>query len=168
MSRYLNLDRGKIFLTCDIDDLNSEATENRPYRLTSAFFLIKLEKGNTLSLQTTWSKQLLLFPLASVPSNTSEFCDLLYSYVHNAITPAFRVFIDGKPSYTRDNHAADVSTGIPASLPIARKKIIDLELSLLHLREESEIPEIHLQPDPKVLEYLEQVCIDVSLELKSR
>jgi hypothetical protein len=155
-------------LTCDVDELNSEAIENRPYRLTSAFFLVKIDKGDTFTLQNAWSKQLLLFPLVNIPSNPSEFCNLLYSYVHNAITPAFHAFIDGKPSPTCDNCTIDIHRGISASLPIARKKIIDLELSLLHLREESEIPEIRLQPDPKVLEYLEQVCLNMSRESVSR
>ncbi|PWN18755.1 cytoplasmic dynein heavy chain 1 [Microstroma glucosiphilum] len=73
--------------------------------------------------------------------------EALHSVVHNVMAPWFDAYIASKDkqvvssSKNKDN---DTRMGIP----MAKRKFAELELSLLHLQQNVEIPEIHLSVHP--------------------
>jgi dynein heavy chain 1 len=135
-----------------------ELGEDKSSRLTSTLLLIKMKRNHMLTPEEPWSKQLLLFPLSNVPLTASEFCDILYLYIHNVIMPTFNAFIDSKPTHGPDSFMVGGTMESFASIPLTKKKIAELEVSLLQLKQEAEIPEVHLQPNQQISEYLEKVC----------
>ncbi|KAF9922924.1 hypothetical protein FBU30_006961 [Linnemannia zychae] len=77
--------------------------------------------------------------------------EALHSYIHYAVSPYFNAYVstksgsDGGVSSKRTDDK-DGKMGIP----MAKKKIAELELSLLHLQQNVEIPEISLNIHPAV------------------
>ncbi|KAI8619674.1 dynein heavy chain [Chytriomyces sp. MP71] len=72
--------------------------------------------------------------------------EALHSYIHNAVAPFFDAFVNangaaGGRDGDKDNNAA---------IPKTKKKIAELELSLLHLQQNVEIPEIYLSAHPLI------------------
>jgi dynein heavy chain 1 len=118
-----------------------ELGEDKSSRLTSTLLLIKMKRNHMLTPEEPWSKQLLLFPLSNVPLTASEFCDILYLYIHNVIMPTFNAFIDSKPTHGPDSFMVGGTMESFASIPLTKKKIAELEVSLLQLKQEAEIPE---------------------------
>ncbi|KAK7206778.1 dynein heavy chain, N-terminal region 1-domain-containing protein [Myxozyma melibiosi] len=82
--------------------------------------------------------------------------DVLYSLVHLALVPFFDAFTRGKGSIlgTNENEAraADAKTGIPAT----KKRLTELELSLLHLQQNIEIPQLTLTFHPAIQQVLDK------------
>ncbi|KAJ3101821.1 hypothetical protein HDU97_001047 [Phlyctochytrium planicorne] len=92
------------------------------------------------------------------PSDTGNAFETLHSYIHNAVSPFFDAFIAAKASSlagssTLGRDEKDSKTGVP----MAKKKIAELELSLLQLQQNVEIPEITLAIDPNI-----QSLVDMS------
>jgi len=54
---------------------------------------------------------------------------------------------------------------IYSGIPMTKKKFAELELSLLHLQQNVEIPETHLIVHPIIQRAVEQVCLHFSLFL---
>ena len=78
---------------------------------------------------------------ATQGSTVSPF-EILHSVVHLALAPYFDAYAKGQEllNGTRARADADSKTGVPAT----KKKIAELELSLLHLQQNIEIPELFL------------------------
>lgn len=74
--------------------------------------------------------------------------EALHSFVRSALAPYFDAFTRGQPSANgyRGRLDGDGKTGVPAT----KKKIAELELSLLHLQQNIDIPELHMQLHPEV------------------
>ncbi|TGZ77375.1 dynein heavy chain [Ascodesmis nigricans] len=74
--------------------------------------------------------------------------EILHAMVHSAIAPYFEAHTKEKESraLTRTNRFtdADAKTGIP----VTKKKLAELELSLLHLQQNIEIPELYFPLHP--------------------
>ncbi len=50
-------------------------------------------------------------------------------------------------------------TAILAGIPVAKRKFAELELSLLHLQQNVEIPEVQLVVDSAIRQAIERVCV---------
>jgi dynein heavy chain 1 len=90
----------------------------------------------------------------SAQGSVSPF-EILHSVVHLALGPYFDAYTKGQEIQAngRINHFADgeARTGIP----VTKKKLAELELSLLHLQQNIEIPELSL-----VLHNVVQLAVD--------
>ncbi|KAF8477357.1 dynein heavy chain, N-terminal region 1-domain-containing protein [Kalaharituber pfeilii] len=82
--------------------------------------------------------------------------EILHSVVHLALGPYFDAYTKGQESQNsvRANRLADseAKTGIP----VTKKKLAELELSLLHLQQNIEIPELSLTLHPVVQKAIDQ------------
>ncbi|KAK9472278.1 dynein heavy chain, N-terminal region 1-domain-containing protein [Dipodascopsis tothii] len=76
---------------------------------------------------------------------SSSVYETLYSLLHYAIKPYFEAVAAGETKGL-DRSEADTKAGVPA----ARKKLVELELSLLHLQQNIEIPQLTLAYHPLV------------------
>ncbi|KAJ0379023.1 Dynein heavy chain cytoplasmic [Colletotrichum chrysophilum] len=84
--------------------------------------------------------------------STSPF-EILHSYVHNALAPYFDANTRSQiTNGTRGRADVDSKTGIP----VTKKRWNDLELSLLHLQQNVEIPEVSLMFHTMVQNALEE------------
>ncbi|KMU78781.1 dynein heavy chain [Coccidioides immitis RMSCC 3703] len=90
--------------------------------------------------------QVLTLPGFSASSNTSisqgpatSPYEVLHSFVHLALAPYFEAYTRGQDA-SKTKGDADAKTGVPG----AKKKIAELELSLLHLQQNIEIPALNL------------------------
>lgn len=88
---------------------------------------------------------------AAAPPPTSNPYGTLHDLVHLAVAPYFDAYVNSKGGYKRRNELAskgnkdqDVKTGIPA----AKKRFAELELSLLHLQQNVEVPNVRLGINP--------------------
>ena len=87
-------------------------------------------------------------PGAGHGSTISPF-EIVYSVVHLALAPYFDAYTKGQEStiVNKGRAEADSKTGVSGT----KKKIAELELSLLHLQQNIEIPELYL-PLPDVIQ----------------
>ncbi|KAL0081796.1 dynein heavy chain [Phycomyces blakesleeanus] len=87
-------------------------------------------------------------PHAGEPGQTSAY-EFLHSYIHLAVSPYFNAYVNARHGTTTDTSKSkneDNKMGVP----MAKKKMAELELSLLHLQQNVEIPEIALSIHPVV------------------
>ncbi|KAI9173154.1 dynein heavy chain [Blastocladiella emersonii ATCC 22665] len=103
------------------------------------------------------------------------FYELIHSYVHHAVAPYFNAFVNSQAATDADAkdaaNAANGSVGNSTSslgqpllsavaakraaedtkgIPVAKKKFAELELSLLHLQQNVDIPEVTLHAHPVI------------------
>ncbi|KAK9454647.1 dynein heavy chain, N-terminal region 1-domain-containing protein [Dipodascopsis uninucleata] len=83
--------------------------------------------------------------------------EMLYSLVHLAIGPYFEAFAGGRPATQNKSSSSVISeseakTGVPA----AKKRFAELELSLLYLQQNIEIPQITLTFHPVIQQALDR------------
>ncbi|KAJ3265095.1 hypothetical protein HDU77_006529 [Chytriomyces hyalinus] len=76
------------------------------------------------------------------PSNANVF-EALHSVIHNAVSPFFDAYVNASSAGGRDGDKDN-----NAAIPKTKKKFAELQLSLLHLQQNVEIPEIHLSAHP--------------------
>lgn len=87
--------------------------------------------------------------------NTSIY-ETLHSFVHHAVTPFFNAYINS--TITDPNQAAMVNMGKQRDeKTLAQKKLAEFELSLLHLKQAVDIPDVHLAAHPAILSAIEMV-----------
>ena len=99
--------------------------------------------------------------IANLPSSTktshgpASAFEVLHSVIHLALAPYFNAYTKSQnsPSTSKGRVDADPKGGVPGT----RRKLAELELSLLHLQQNVEIPELHL-PLPDLV----QEAIDVA------
>ena len=97
---------------------------------------------------------------SSVPqTNTPSPYEVLHSIVHFALAPYLNAYTQGHKSLagSNDRSDADARSGVPGT----KKKMAELELSLLHLQQNVEIPELVL-PFPDVV----QEALDTAAQRK--
>ncbi|KAL9029741.1 MAG: hypothetical protein Q9196_002047 [Gyalolechia fulgens] len=91
---------------------------------------------------------------SSTPSNknqhapTSAF-EVLHSVIHLALAPYFNAYTKSQDSLGTPKGRADAD--LKGGVPGTRRKLAELELSLLHLQQNVEIPELHL-PLPELVQ----------------
>ncbi|KAI9815391.1 MAG: hypothetical protein M1826_002067 [Phylliscum demangeonii] len=126
---------------------------------TASIALLKRPQALDLSEPISSQVQILNLPglvsyheNALSPSSFSPY-ELLHALLHSAVAPYFdactkgQSYVKGKRSRTEN----DDKSGIPAT----KKKIAELELSLLHLQQNIEIPDLYLPLHPAVQTALE-------------
>ncbi|KAL8738025.1 MAG: hypothetical protein Q9181_001132 [Wetmoreana brouardii] len=91
---------------------------------------------------------------------TSAF-EVLHSVIHLALAPYFNAYTRGqdRTATAKIRTDADPKGGVPST----RRKLAELELSLLHLQQNTEIPELHL-PLPELV----QEAIDIAQARKAK
>lgn len=75
--------------------------------------------------------------------------ETLHAYIRNAVTPFFNSYA----AKFADDDDKDAKTGIP----VIKKKMAELELSLLNLHQNVEIPEVHLIINPAIQQAIDRV-----------
>jgi dynein heavy chain 1 len=76
--------------------------------------------------------------------------EVLHALVHSALAPYFDAYTKGQEPQTagRQNRFADAEA--KTGIPVTKKKLAELELSLLHLQQNIEIPELFLALHPTI------------------
>lgn len=132
-------------------------SSNFTYSRTSVACMIILKWPQTLDPGLPLSSQIQHFNLPTVPdpqngalghtSSISPF-EVVYSVLHLALAPYFDAHTKGNEGVKRSWNKGDTDerTGIPGT----KKRIAELELSLLHLQQNIEIPEVSLTLHPVV------------------
>lgn len=82
--------------------------------------------------------------------------ETLHSYIHNAVSPYFNAYVNSKSENNSKAITNFEDKDVKAGIPMTRKKIAELELSLLHLQQNVEIPEIILEINPVVMKAIEE------------
>jgi dynein heavy chain 1 len=89
---------------------------------------------------------------ATTEATAANPYETLHSLVHLAVSPFFDAYVNskaGKRTQLETNAKskdADAKTGIP----VTKKKLAELELSLLHLQQNVEVPDTHLSVHPLI------------------
>lgn len=92
----------------------------------------------------------------STPTAQASPYDGLHSLVHWGVAPWFDSYVASKGTLNErptNKKGSESQMGIP----ITKKKFAELELSLLHLKQNVEIPEVHLSVHPAIRKAVAQV-----------
>jgi len=93
--------------------------------------------------------------------------EALHSYIHHAVAPYFNAYVStkgGNAETGKRTKQDDLKMGIP----MAKRKIAELELALLHLQQNVEIPEIVLSIHSVVQEAIKKVRKKIVIYLQNR
>ena len=82
--------------------------------------------------------------------------EALHSYIHHAVAPYFNAYVSAKGG-NAETGIRTKQDDLKMGIPMAKKKIAELELALLHLQQNVEIPEIVLSIHPVVSEAIKKV-----------
>ncbi|ORX61965.1 dynein heavy chain [Hesseltinella vesiculosa] len=85
---------------------------------------------------------------AAEPGQTSAY-EFLHSYIHLAVSPYFNAYVNARHGPTTES-SSKKNEDNKMGVPMAKKKMAELELSLLHLQQNVEIPDISLNIHPVV------------------
>ncbi|KPI38240.1 Dynein heavy chain, cytoplasmic [Cyphellophora attinorum] len=78
--------------------------------------------------------------------------EVLHSLLHNVVTPYFESYTRSQTSAGRMWYDSEAKSGIPG----ARRRLGELEMSLLHLQQNTDIPMVNLSMHPIVADVLQQ------------
>ncbi|KAK9242644.1 dynein heavy chain, N-terminal region 1-domain-containing protein [Lipomyces tetrasporus] len=136
--------------------------------LSSLVAIIKRQSSIDTAMPLDMQLQIVNLPSSNIPAHqesqsaeasTTSPSEILYSLVHLAIGPYFDAFARGKDNFGSTGVGsnglaieADSKTGIPA----AKKRLAELELSLLHLQQDYEIPQLSLAFHPIVQQAIDK------------
>ncbi|KIR72005.1 dynein heavy chain 1, cytosolic [Cryptococcus deuterogattii CA1014] len=133
-----------------IDSLNPLGTQLHFLQLSSAFTAPALvEDDGTPSGTTT----VVTTPTVNSGAQSTPY-DGLHSLVHWGVAPWFDSYVSSKQSLM-PGHGTHDGLGkkggeAQMGIPVTKKKFAELELSLLHLKQNVEIPEVHLSVHPAI------------------
>ena len=82
--------------------------------------------------------------------------EALHSYIHHAVAPYFNAYVSAKGG-NAETGIRTKQDDLKMGIPMAKKKIAELELALLHLQQNVEIPEIILSIHPVVQDAIKKV-----------
>lgn len=134
-----------------IDSLNPLGTQLHFLQLSSAFTAPSLvEDDGTPSGTTT----VVATPTVNASAQSTPY-DGLHSLVHWGVAPWFDSYVSSKQSLIPGHGGAHDGLGKKGNeaqmgIPVTKKKFAELELSLLHLKQNVEIPEVHLSVHPAI------------------
>jgi dynein heavy chain 1 len=162
--------RKTMCLTDLIDDATSPPTfsytvsQEITYLPTHVGSLAVIKRLPTLDQSRPLQNQLQLINLPGAPNSgepgqTSAY-EFLHSYIHLAVSPYFNAYVDAR--HGKSNEASSSKSkneDNKMGVPMAKKKMAELELSLLHLQQNVEIPEISLNIHPVVQKAIDKVRI---------
>ncbi|KZT56001.1 hypothetical protein CALCODRAFT_333270 [Calocera cornea HHB12733] len=121
--------------------------------------LALIKRQPTLDTSIPLAQQLHMLNLYS-PAEGSAPYESLHSLVHLGVAPWFDAYVSRKGG-GRELKGAGALTGMgkedrQAGVPLTKRKFAELELSLLHLQQNVEIPEIHLAVNPQIQRVVDQ------------
>ncbi|KAJ3331033.1 hypothetical protein HDU76_004259 [Blyttiomyces sp. JEL0837] len=118
--------------------------------------LALIKRSTTIESSRPLQHQLQLINLPG-PSDGGNPYEALHSYIHNAVSPFFEAFVSARSlgTFGLSSGGRDEKDS-KAGIPMAKKKIAELELSLLQLQQNVEIPEIVLNIHPHVQRAIEK------------
>jgi dynein heavy chain 1 len=88
--------------------------------------------------------------VVSTPSAQATPYDGLHSLVHWGVAPWFDSYVNSKQSLQDGLVGPKKGSDAQMGIPVTKKKFAELELSLLHLKQNVEIPEAHLSVHPAI------------------
>ncbi|CAH1756141.1 13650_t:CDS:10 [Entrophospora sp. SA101] len=91
--------------------------------------------------------------------------EALHSCIHLAVAPYFDAFISAKGVNAEANATSKKHDDSKMGIPMAKKKIAELELSLLHLQQNVDIPDISLNIHPIVQRACKQEAKRVTVDV---
>lgn len=97
-------------------------------------------------------------PNASEPGQASAY-EFLHSYIHLAVSPYFNAYVNARHGTVGAESSKSKNEDNKMGVPMAKKKMAELELSLLHLQQNVEIPDISLNIHPVVQKAVDKVII---------
>ena len=101
-------------------------------------------------------------PNASEPGQASAY-EFLHSYIHLAVSPYFNAYVNARHGTVGAESSKSKNEDNKMGVPMAKKKMAELELSLLHLQQNVEIPDISLNIHPVVQKAVDKVNNQVFL-----
>ncbi|KAI9105868.1 dynein heavy chain [Phlyctochytrium arcticum] len=114
------------------------------YTPNHAASLAIIKRSSTVDATRPLQQQLQIFNLPG-PSEGGNPYEALHSYIHNAVSPFFDAFSSQKASAAlKSDRTGREDKDNRSGIPMAKKKIAELELSLLQLQQNVEIPEVVL------------------------
>jgi len=150
----------------DVDssgDLDDESTRRYFYILTSTLSpssntlasVAILKRPLPLRLEQSLNEQLSILNLPGLGSistiSTGDPLETLHNLIHFALAPFFDAYAHGKDDPTTRNKTIEQET--KSGIPVAKRRIAELELSIKNLQQNAEIPQLHL-PIPAVIQAL--------------
>ncbi|OBZ78610.1 Dynein heavy chain, cytoplasmic [Grifola frondosa] len=153
ISRFAGEGGGVIYVVKQKDDAEDDAPPSFTYQLTSnltydpshVMTLAIIKRGPTLDPTAPLATQLHILNLFGGDETPYES---LHAVVSCAMKPWFEAFVGARGG----GKDGDSKMGIP----VTKKKFAELELSLLHLQQNVEIPETHLIIHPIIQKAVEQ------------
>ncbi|BEJ00458.1 hypothetical protein CcaverHIS631_0503150 [Cutaneotrichosporon cavernicola] len=86
----------------------------------------------------------------STPTTQASPYDGLHSLVHWGVAPWFDSYVASKGTVNDGPTTGKKGGEAQMGIPVTKKKFAELELSLLHLKQNVEIPEVHLSVHPAI------------------
>ncbi|RUP48413.1 dynein heavy chain [Jimgerdemannia flammicorona] len=149
----------------DEDDTSPQAyiytlSQEITYLSSHVGYIALMKRSTTLDSTRPLGLQLLYMPLpgapiAGEPGAVSPY-EALHSYIHLAVSPYFNAYVSSKDGNQQELTGKNKNEDNKMGIPMAKKKIAELELSLLHLQQNVEIPEISLNIHPAVQRAVEK------------
>ncbi|KAA1475369.1 cytoplasmic dynein heavy chain 1 [Dentipellis sp. KUC8613] len=153
VTRFAAEGGGVIYVVKRRDDIEDDAPPTYSYHLTShltytpsnSTTLALIKRGATLDPLSPLATQLHILNLFGGDETPYES---LHAVVSNGVKPWFDAFVGAR--------GAGKDTDSKMGIPMTKKKFAELELSLLHLQQNVEIPETHLIIHPAIQKAVEQ------------
>ncbi|KAI0014906.1 cytoplasmic dynein heavy chain [Xylariomycetidae sp. FL0641] len=179
-SRFATDTQVALYIQKDIqpsDDIPDGPADNVPatytYTITSEFssspttiaYLALLKRPQAIDPSLPLTSQIQIQTLPGTASLTNLVAEqgpsaspfeILHSIVHNALAPYFDANTKTSQAVNGNRSRADVDA--KTGIPITKKRMTELELSLLHLQQNVEIPELSLAFHPVVQTALEEAA----------
>ncbi|KAI8066635.1 dynein heavy chain [Gongronella butleri] len=132
---------------------NYTVSQEITYMASHVASLAVIKRNPTLDPTRSLQSQLQFINLpgaanATEPGQTSAY-EFLHSYIHLAVSPYFNAYVNARHGTTTDS-SNKKNEDNKMGVPMAKKKMAELELSLLHLQQNVEIPDISLNIHPVV------------------
>ncbi|KAF9438119.1 hypothetical protein BGZ76_009650 [Entomortierella beljakovae] len=120
-----------------------------------------IKRGPTIDTTRPLQTQVQFINLPGPAANESGLTlsspyEALHSYIHYAVSPYFNAYVSTKKGAEAVSSKRPDDKDGKMGIPMAKKKIAELELSLLHLQQNVEIPEISLNIHPVVQRAIDQ------------
>jgi dynein heavy chain 1, cytosolic len=134
--------------TPQIEHVYTIATDLRPAETTVASIAF-LKLSGPLNARKGVASQIQVFNLpasynvggeATTPDGLVSPYEVVYSLLHNVLSPYFDAYTRQQGSANRSWYDPQAKAGVPG----AKRRIAELEMSLLHLQQNTDIPLIHL------------------------
>ncbi|KAI9295785.1 dynein heavy chain [Neoconidiobolus thromboides FSU 785] len=126
------------------------------YRTGIVACIALIKRVSVLDQTKPLQNQIQFINLPGPNSDSISPYEALHAYIHHAVSPYFNAFTNAKLGTSTDIQANKRDESSTMGVPAAKKKIAELELSLLHLQQNVEIPDITLVIHPVIQKAVEE------------